>query len=371
MKITLEKNLAFSEQPEPILFKDISAKVKERKATKPLEKPTLELTKIFPTTGRPKIESVIDEKGKAVLKVNNFAVGAHVFPPSVEAKQIPSLGAKSRTFAKPLAFEPLIPNHLDLAPMPSMLSEELRVEPIFKTALMPTENKYGNPATTVFTPDERRVFNDTRYPWSTCGRVDSPMGQGSGVMVGPRHLLTASHMIQWLPNNRAGWVRFRPAYFAPSAPFGDAWATMIYWKYKVSGPTIDWVEGMYDYVVCVLDRNIGNWTGWLGTRGYTDSWDGRSYWSHVGYPGDLTSGNRPTYQGAIALDGEFWEPDSHESMAHRGDVWPGQSGGPFFAWWSDGPYAIAVQSSHNSSQNNAAGGQDMVDLTIRARRDYP
>jgi hypothetical protein len=123
----------------------------------------------------------------------------------------------------------------------------------------------------------------------------------------------------------------------------------------------------------VLNWNIGNLTGWMGARGYTDSWDGGNYWSHIGYPGDLTSGNRPTFEGGISLDGQFWQFDSHEAMAHRGDVWPGQSGGPFFGWWSGdvGPRAVAVQSSQNSSQNNASGGQDMVDLIIRARNDHP
>jgi hypothetical protein len=98
----------------------------------------------------------------------------------------------------------------------------------------------------------------------------------------------------------------------------------------------------------------------MGSRGYTDSWDGGRYWAHIGYPGDLTGGNRPTFENSIALDGD-------------GDVWPGQSGGPFFGWWSGdaGPRVVAVQSSHNSSQNNASGGQDMVDLVIRARNEHP
>ena len=154
-------------------------------------------------------------------------------------------------------------------------------------------------------------------------------------MVGPRHLLTVSHMVQWLPNNQAGWIRFRPSFFDGSAPFGDAWAQWTYYKYKVSGPTIDVIEGMFDYVCVVLNWPIGNATGWIGSRGYTDAWDGGTYWSHIGYPGDLTGGNRPTFQNGIALDGAWWEFDSNEAMAHHADVWPGQSGGPFFGWWSN------------------------------------
>jgi hypothetical protein len=25
-------------------------------------------------------------------------------------------------------------------------------------------------------------------------------------MIGPSHLLTVSHIVQWLPNNQAGWI---------------------------------------------------------------------------------------------------------------------------------------------------------------------
>ena len=83
---------------------------------------------------------------------------------------------------------------------------------------------------------------------------------------------------------------------------------------------------MYDYVVVVLNNRIGNITGWMGSRGYTDSWDGGTFWADIGYPGDLSAGNRPSFENGIALDSAWWQLDSHEAMAHRGDVWPGQSG---------------------------------------------
>jgi V8-like Glu-specific endopeptidase len=371
MKIILEKNLAFSDQEKPILSSEVSVKVKGRKAIKLLPAAKVDLNLNLPVEGAPKIEVVQDRNKKMVLRIANFKVGQHISPSNIEAKEIPTLGPKSATFSKALVTESYLPDHLDLQPVVSPLSSEFQTPPFFRGFRDEKDKKIGNQATTVFPPDNRMIFRDTSYPWSTFGRVDSPLGQGSGVMVGPRHLLTVSHVIQWNGDGSAGWVRFRPAYFAPSAPFGDAWAIRTYFKKKVVGPTVDWIEGMYDYVCCVLDRNIGNWTGWLGAKGYTDSWDGGSYWSHVGYPGDLTGGNKPTFQNGISLDGVWWELDSHEAMSHRADVWPGQSGGPFFGWWSGKPYAVATQSSQTSDQNNASGGQDMVDLILKARADYP
>lgn len=325
---------------------------------------------ILSTEGKPDIEAFIDDQGRPSMRVKNFKLGQHVFPPNIESKEVPTLFGKSSQSAKPLVSDPFLPDHLALQAMPDRLPSKLKT-PAFTRATAEKGDKYGNLATTVFPPDNRLVFSNTNYPWCTCGRVDSPVGAGSGVLVGPRHLLTASHMIQWNADGSAGWVQFRPAYFAPSAPFGEAWAVRTYYKYKVTGPTIDNTEGMYDYVVCVLDRYIGNTAGWMGSKSYTDAWDGKGYWCHVGYPGDLTGCNRPIYQCGISLDGQFFQPDSHESMQHRGDVWPGQSGGPFFAWWDGWPYVVALQSSHNPSWNNASGGSDLVDLVIRARNDFP
>jgi V8-like Glu-specific endopeptidase len=224
---------------------------------------------------------------------------------------------------------------------------------------------------TIFAPDQRKVYNSTAYPWRCVGRVESALGSGSGVMIGPRHLLTCAHIVDWQPNNTTGWLKFTPMYYNGSAPYGSAWGTLTYYKYKVAGPTIDSTEIQYDYVVIVLDRPIGNSTGWLGSKSYSDSWDGGAYWTHAGYPGDLTGTQRPTYQTGIALDGDFWSADDNESMTHKADIWPGQSGGPFWGYWDGAPYAVATQSAHNPSENFASGGSDLVNLVIRARNEHP
>ena len=130
---------------------------------------------------------------------------------------------------------------------------------------------------------------------------------------------------------------------------------------------------MYDYVCVVLNWPIGNLTGWIGSRGYTDAWDGGTYWSHIGYPGDITGGSRPTFQAGIALDGAWWEFDSHEAMSHHADVWPGQSGGPFFGWWANEPWPSRSRSSElpelDREQWQRWPGHGR--LVIRARSDHP
>ncbi|SEH35373.1 trypsin-like serine peptidase [Chryseobacterium culicis] len=259
------------------------------------------------------------------------------------------------------------PTHADFEYSPKLEPKKDR-KPKFieRDSFLTPEN-----ARTIFGTDQRKVYNSTAYPWRCVGRVESSLGSGSGVMIGPRHLLTCSHIVDWQPNNTTGWLKFTPMYYNGSAPYGTAWGTLTYYKYKVAGPTIDSTEIQYDYVVIVLDRPIGNSTGWLGSKSYSDSWDGGAYWTHAGYPGDLTGTQRPTYQTGIALDGDFWSADDNESMSHKADIWPGQSGGPFWGYWDGSPYAVATQSAHNPSDNFASGGSDLVNLVIRARNEHP
>jgi V8-like Glu-specific endopeptidase len=304
------------------------------------------------------------------LSVYGAAVGTHAFPPTIETVVLSSQ-RELRTQPEEV-LEGYLPDHLALHPMPEPLPNELRTKPrLLSIHKQLDENLYE--ATTVFAPDDRYTFSDTAFPWSTVGRVDSPNGTSSGTMVGPRHLLTASHAIAWNSDGTAGWVKFTPSYFDGSEPYGVAWAQTTYFEVKVDPPVVTGDETRHDYVVCVLDRRIGDLTGWMGYRTYSDSWDGGTYWAHVGYPGDLTGASRPTFQGNIALDASEADPEEHQAIFHQGDVWPGQSGGPFFAWW-DGeswPDLVSVQSWQATDNNGASGGSHMVDLIIQAKSDFP
>jgi V8-like Glu-specific endopeptidase len=331
--------------------------------------------------GTPKIDASIAEvkrKGErsayeVKLAMHGAIIGEHALRPPIETRKFAhrkSIRQRQREFPD---FDGYLPDHLALRPFPNRLSENLKVARRLDSLDTAYREKDTHQATTIFPPDNRYTFNDTAFPWCTVGLVQTPNGAGSGAMVGPRHLLTCSHVIQWLPRNTAGWVKFTPAYFDGSEPFGVAWGTMIYWEeLKVYGPTISRSEGQHDYVAVVLDRRIGDLTGWMGSRSWSDDWDGEPYWRHIGYPGDL-GGQRPSYQRDISLDGSFWDREVHTRIFHQGDVWPGQSGGPYFAWWAgeSWPRVVAVQSGQDSDENSASGGAHMVDCIIRARNDFP
>jgi V8-like Glu-specific endopeptidase len=258
-----------------------------------------------------------------------------------------------------------VPDHLDFNPKP-----QKRVKP-FRTILseIPRDR---NVATTLFGTDDRMVFRDTNYPWSTVGLVETNRGSGSGVVIGPRHLLTVSHVIDWTApaGFAADWVRFTPSYFDGDAPFGETYGIHVYWYLQEDGDGfISGSESDFDYVVVVLDHRIGESTGWMGARHYNDDWDSLNVWSHMGYPGDLNSGQRPIFISPFTLNGT---DDDAQDMLHQADVFPGQSGGPMFAWWDGdvGPRAVAVQSYQNASNNGASGGRSLRNLVAQARTDF-
>lgn len=256
-----------------------------------------------------------------------ITIDGRTFPKGMKSVGI-VLGEKSEK-DEPTETDHFYPTHSDFEYQPKLEPKKDR-KPKFieRESFLTTEG-----ARTIFGPDQRKVFNSTAYPWRCVGRVESPLGIASGVMIGPRHLLTCAHIIDWKPNNQTGWLKFTPMYYNGSAPYGSSWGIQTYYKHKVAGPTIDGTEVQFDYVVVVLDRPIGNSTGWLGSKSYSDSWDGQASFTHAGYPADLTGTQRPTYQTGIALDGDFWSPDDNQSISHKADIWPGQSGGPFWAYW--------------------------------------
>ncbi len=368
----------------PLYTEEVVEEVRPRDALRPIEDVPLRFSLFASAETQPELDYTIEPMGERKeeegvdvridLALKGFRLGQHAFPPKARLREFePEKDVQQRQKEHP-DFEGFLPDHLPLRPLPRHLPRELVVPRLAGEYRLADQPKDVHMATTVFPPEDRYIFNDTSFPWCTTGRVDTPGGQASGTMVGPRHMLTCSHVIRWNPDGTAGWVKFTPSYFDGSAPFGVAWGTWIYWEgVKVFGPTINSSEGRHDYVCVVLNWNMGNVTGWMGSRTYSDSWDGGNYWSHIGYPGDLAGGQRPSYQGNIALDGSFWDPQAHQRIYHQGDVWPGQSGGPFFGWWAgEGwPRVVADQSGQNPSENSASGGAHMVDCIIRARNDFP
>ena len=314
-----------------------------------------------------------DGKGNYIYEVrldlDGFSLGERALPPGLK-----TVAVTKRLSAKVIAqqaalLEAFIPDHLEFIPTPTDIVQPRPRQP----KRQKRDLKYN---TTIFGADDRAVFRDTSYPWSAFGRCETNFGPFSGVMIGPRHILTCNHGVDWTPppGYDADWLTFTPAYYDGTAPFGSTYATHVYYVKKDNNDGFsNGDEDQYDYTVLVLNDRIGDRTGWLGTRRYTDAWDPLAAWWHIGYPQDLTSLERPTFQSWFTINGDDNQDDAHEAIYHEADVFPGQSGGAVFGFWTGdvGPRAVAVQSWQNTTTNGASGGGDLVDLAIRARSEFP
>jgi V8-like Glu-specific endopeptidase len=214
-------------------------------------------------------------------------------------------------------------------------------------------------------------------------RVETSGGGCSGTMIGRRLMVTGSHCMQWTDTG-AGWVKFTPAYYNGAAPFGVAWGTrVIYWSRVDGSDGVSDQETAFDYVVIVLDRNMGDLTGYVGYRSYLDSWNGGKYWQQIGYAGDLSGGQRPAFSGGGAITSAQQRTTSGQNgfvLGHFIDTSPGHSGGPYWGWWGDEPWPRLVGTDSTSPRrpgddtsgdNEAGGGPALSSLITYARQNYP
>jgi V8-like Glu-specific endopeptidase len=360
---------------KPLLVKEWSKQLKSQKAKRATKSFDVVLASLDvpPELAR----SVRVRRGKRRIELVGrvSAIGSRFFPPAVKAVNLARV--RSVEFEEPSGMRP---SHLDFRAIPQQLPRELRQPNRVRRFDLRSRKDMGLPSN-IFAPDDRYTFSDTAFPWSTCGRVDTAAGWGSGVMIGPRHLMTASHVVNWGPSNTAGWLRFTPLLFDKSEPFGHAFATMIYsWNKADGSDGINADECAFDFVVCVLDSRMGELTGWMGSRGFSTSWEGGNYWGHIGYPGDLAGGVRPAFVGYQALDSDFKRTiggrDSY-GIKHRIDVIPGQSGGPYFGWWAGEPWPrvvstqSAVQWGGPTGPNTCGGGNPLPEVINYARTVAP
>jgi V8-like Glu-specific endopeptidase len=226
------------------------------------------------------------------------------------------------------------------------------------------------------------VFYPSGYPWQCMGRLfvwsdaSSPnwSSYGSACLIGTRAILTAAHMVPWGSQN---WkALFVAGYYDGNSTAGVGGQSWVTNAHGYAGNSVS----AHDMAVMRLQDPLGSWLGYMGFREYDDSWEGGNYWSLVGYPSAISS-ERPSWQGGIHVIDDDEDGEGQE-LEHHGDDTGGDSGGPFYGTWSDGPYCIGTVSGYevisggifgigDEDNNIAAGGPALNGICNYARQNWP
>lgn len=225
--------------------------------------------------------------------------------------------------------------------------------------------------------NRQAVTNYTTYPFSAVGRIvarwrgkdgqlytsDDALLSSSGTLVSSYHVLTAGHafhdkdlggfadVVEFIPGSGGRAISNRSAtdvYAASNEQFGRAKAawmnTFANWSTKKD---LDW-----DLGVLTLDRNIGNYTGWLG-YGYMDNFTAGTTVTVTGYPGDRFDADKNGVWDNYNMStqtGQITKLTTHQLQSTQLDYVAGNSGGPI---WLDSNRVVYGVVSH--SDLNAQG----------------
>lgn len=204
------------------------------------------------------------------------------------------------------------------------------------------------------------------YPWCTIGKVfvlrpGQRPKSGSGVLVGPNLLLTASHAMPW--GDPGASIRFVPAYRSGEVDprFGEAWVERFRGVPREEGTADE-----HDFALCKLDWRIGDRTGWMGSQSWTG--EGPYYagsWISVGFPQSFMGGEIPAVEAPVGVEdidssGDYLEIETDSFTSG------GWSGGPLWGW-VNGPRVIGIASGldwdwPDPERSVFAGGPALVGL---------
>lgn len=320
---------------------------------------------------KPMLEQ-LDKEGTWLLELgDDFMMGR----PGRAVKMLPRAEVEKKTYAE---IKPGIPKWSGITYHTKVSS------PREKQLLTRISGKKVTAHGYIFGADDRQVYYPSGYPWRCVGRVEVWyiigttwyfFGSGTGALVGDNIMVTASHMFPWFVGALGwGWaMKFTPAYYDGSSTYGSG----VY----------SWCERGYGYsnhdqgddmIVMKLYTPLGNSLGWFGSKTYHDSWEDGHYWTKCGYPGAVASGQRPSRIMWFPIVDDDWDGAGLE-LEYKADSSGGDSGGPVFGWWNNGPHLVGVHSGGEEEyhfpwyivkNNVAAGGSILPNLIIWAQNNW-
>lgn len=185
----------------------------------------------------------------------------------------------------------------------------------------------------------------TTYPYDTVvyitDTIDGVGYQGSGVLISPNEVLTASHVVYSSTGGSANDITVTPGYdglaLSPgsASPYGSAYGTYIHY-FDIQDPddTISTQQSQYDYAVIHLSTSFPS----LGHMGIESNYVGGEV-DVTGYPA-VDDGDQITEPEVVSLNPSYTVYDGT-------GIGAGSSGGPIWIDGSGGPSVIGLVSSAN------------------------
>lgn len=204
--------------------------------------------------------------------------------------------------------------------------------------------------------DNRQIrTSTTAYPWRALVAILNPgatTSNCSGVLVGPRHVLTAGHCIYdknanaWIPNRKVAPGMNGIGVFPNGLKNHN-------WYYSVKG----WFQNedpRYDYAMIILQDLASTASlGWFGWR--TSGHSGGTW--NFGYPGwwrtCAASPSPPQCNNFLYGDDGSIQTANWAQLGHSSDTQPGQSGSPVYKYNGGDRRVIAIHAygAGNTGQN--------------------
>ncbi|GHD39036.1 hypothetical protein GCM10017083_00450 [Thalassobaculum fulvum] len=188
--------------------------------------------------------------------------------------------------------------------------------------------------------------SNTTYPYRAVVYVTATFSNGatytgSGAMVGPNDVLTASHVIYDGTLGAATSITVYAGRDGSSAPYGGvAGRRFNYFQVDNDGDgLLSKSESQSDVAIIGLGSRLGDSTGWFGLNASRSS----GYYNLTGYPGVYadSSGPRMTNDYGYATANSFYSVFDYSSIESN----PGNSGGPLWGYVAGLPYVYGVAST--------------------------
>lgn len=253
-----------------------------------------------------------------------------------------------------------------------------RSEMALETPLYEVFDEFEAEATTDFeivpTSDSRTQIADTRkipFQWiatiiptfrhpTTGAEIEMKDQPGSGFLIGPRHILTAAHVLfppdGPLAHQSPIRVKVTPGHNSTSRPYGEYVSTEYFVRSEWRSSGKNTFDPRYDFAVIrlpstILKKGLKCW-GEAGTNTarypLSKTWLKGKIVNVCGYPRD-----KALYTQWIGYDA-LANPDATQNgtalanvFTHKADTCLGQSGSP--VWWYDGKskrYLVGIHTGH-------------------------